>query len=435
MSRAPDERARLRATSNNLVLHLHQPRVAAHAIRWTYTFGLGGLNILALLVLISTGVLQMFAYTPTPEHAYQSVVAMQTVAPYGQFLRNLHHWSANLLIVSTALHLLRVFYTGSFRGSRRRNWWLGLCLLGLVALANFTGYLLPWDQLAYWAVTVGTSMLSYFPGGDGLRHFILGSDTVAARTLTNFYVLHVVIIPLTIVLTVVYHIWRVRKDGFSANVRATTRVTTVPHLFGREVIFGLLMLCALLLWAMVVQAPLEQAADPLHPPNPNKAAWYFVGFQELLLHLHPLVGIVILPALIVSMLVALPELDAHTESTAIWFRARGGWRLALFGLGLGSAGMLAFIFSSELWLKRLVSPPGISNELFALAVRGVLPLLAGLGALWLLQSQLRHRGVPPSARWMVLGSVLVAAYLTLTAVGLFLRGPDMALTLFWRSHD
>lgn len=431
-AQAQSERARLRATANNLVLHLHPPRVAKNAIRWTYTFGLGGLNILTFIILLCTGMLQMFMYTPTPEHAYQSVVAMQTEVPFGRLIRNLHHWSANLFIVSAALHLLRVFYTGSFRNPRRLNWWIGLGLLGLVALANFTGYLLPWDQLAYWAVTVGTSMLSYLPGGDLLRRFVLGGDTVAARALTNFYVLHVAIIPITMFLTVVYHIWRVRKDSFSANVRSTARVTTIPHLFGREVIFGLLVFSGVLFWAVIFNAPLEAAANPSNPPNPNKAAWYFAGIQELLLHLHPFFGVVVVPALLIGMLLALPDLDRDQESVAVWFRSRRGWRLAVLGLALGVVGTLGFVAVSEMGLKRLVAPPWISNEIFAFVVRGVLPLLVGAACLWLFQRVLLGRGSTASECWMALFSVLVAMYLTLTGIGVFARGEDMMLVMPWR---
>jgi quinol-cytochrome oxidoreductase complex cytochrome b subunit len=235
-------------------------------------------------------VLLLFAYTPSPDAAYQSMVALQTRVYFGSLVRNLHHWSANLLLVAAVLHLLRVFYTAGFAPPREFNWVIGVALLLLAVAANFTGYLLPWDQLAYWAITVGTSLLGYIPlVGDALTRFLLGGAEVGAATLTNFYALHIALIPLSIFALVSLHIWRVRKDTLSVPRGAgeavdKSRLTTIPHLVSIEVVYALVWLALLVGWSAFVDAPLEAAANPAHSPNPAKAAWYFMGLQELLLH-------------------------------------------------------------------------------------------------------------------------------------------------------
>ncbi|MCA9906600.1 MAG: cytochrome b N-terminal domain-containing protein, partial [Anaerolineae bacterium] len=336
-----DDRGRMRVVMNNLVLHLHPSKVAKPTLKFTYTWGLGGLALLLIVLLSVTGVMLMFVYTPSPETAYLDMLNLQTNVWFGQLIRNLHHWSGNLLVIVAFLHLLRVFFTGGFRAPREFNWVLGLSLLLLVVAANFTGYLLPWDQLAYWAVTVGSSLLSYIPLiGEGLRNFLLGGPEVSAATLTNFYGLHVAIIPLTLMGIVSFHIWRVRKDTLTiphtvdgkvdgSDDNRVEKVTTLPHLVSREFVFALVMTGAILLWSVWVNAPLEAAANPDHSPNPAKAAWYFMGLQELLLHFHPVFGAIIIPALGLGALAWLPYQRFDLSAEGVWFRSRKGRQIAL----------------------------------------------------------------------------------------------------------
>jgi len=183
-----DDRSRMKMVMNSLVLHIHPAKVSRPALKLTYTFGLGGLLILLSAVLAFTGVLLLFVYTPSPDAAYESMIALQTEVNFGNLIRNLHHWSGNLMVVVGILHLLRVFYTAGFTRPRELNWVMGISLLLLTIAANFTGYLLPWDQLAFWAVTVGTSLLDYIPViGEPLTRFLLGGPEVGSATLTNFY--------------------------------------------------------------------------------------------------------------------------------------------------------------------------------------------------------------------------------------------------------
>ena len=141
-----DRRSRLRLVMNNLILHLHPSQVPARTLRFTYTWGLGGLSGLLVVILAVTGMLLETAYTPSPDKAYTSILALSTRIWFGQFIRNLHHWSGNLMIIVVALHMLRVFFTGAFRAPREFNWLVGIALLLLTVIANFTGYLLPWSK-------------------------------------------------------------------------------------------------------------------------------------------------------------------------------------------------------------------------------------------------------------------------------------------------
>jgi quinol-cytochrome oxidoreductase complex cytochrome b subunit len=200
--------------TTNIFFHLHPVKVSRKSLKATYSFGLGVISLVVFLVLSLTGMLLMFYYTPTVERAYTYILTLQTHVPYGQLLRNLHRWAAHLMVLVVVLHMARVFYTGAYKPPREFNWVLGVLLLLLTLGASFTGYLLPWDQLAFWAITVGTSVAAYAPGaGPTMRVFLLGGSEVGQEALTRFYALHIMVIPLGIALLTSIHIWRVRKDG------------------------------------------------------------------------------------------------------------------------------------------------------------------------------------------------------------------------------
>ncbi len=221
-----DDRGRMRLVVDSLVLHLHPTKVNTRSLSLTYTWGLGGLSAMLVMILAVTGIMLTNNYTPSPAEAYQSILNLRSNVWFGDLLRNLHHWSANLLVLAVALHLLRVFFTGAFRPPRAFNWLLGLALLLLAVAANFTGYLLPWDQLAYWAITVATSLLTYIPlAGPVISRTLLGGPEVGAATLRNFYSLHIGVIPASMVLLMSFHFWRVRKDGDLSVPRAARRAT------------------------------------------------------------------------------------------------------------------------------------------------------------------------------------------------------------------
>ena len=430
------DRARLRYVMNNLILHIHPSRVNKKSLKFTYTWGLGGLSILLLAVLVGTGIMLMFVYTPSPETAYNDMLRLQTEVNYGQFIRNVHHWSGNLLVIVTFLHMLRVFFTGGFRAPREFNWVLGVVLLLLVVVANFTGYLLPWDQLAYWAVTVGSSLLGYIPLiGESLAQFILGGPEVSAATLTNFYGLHVAIIPMLIFFVASFHIWRVRKDSLTVprDLEEPTdekleKVPTMPNLVSIEFVFALVMMALLVAWSTWVNTPLEAAADPNHSPNPAKAAWYFMGIQELLMHFHPVIGAIVIPSLALGSLVAFPYLRYDSDSEGIWFRSKKGRQMAWF------AAFTALLLTPTLVImdEIMLDFPALLPTLPTLISNGILPLMILLLMFLLYGAALKagFRANRDETR-QALFVLLVVGFVILTIIGVAFRGEGMALMAPW----
>ncbi|MBI2834032.1 MAG: cytochrome b N-terminal domain-containing protein [Acidobacteria bacterium] len=202
------------AVFSNFFLHVHPVKVHRHSLRASYTFGLGLMAFYLFLVLVVTGTLLMFYYVPSVERAYADMKDLEFVVSFGIVLRNLHRWAAHGMVAVVFLHMCRVFYTGSYKPPRDFNWVIGVVLLVLTFLLSFTGYLLPWDQLAFWAITVGTSIAGYTPlMGQRLRSFLLGGNQVGQNALLRFYVLHVMLLPLVMTVLIGVHFWRIRKDG------------------------------------------------------------------------------------------------------------------------------------------------------------------------------------------------------------------------------
>ena len=432
-----DDRGRMRLVMNNLVLHIHPSKVAKPTLKFTYTWGLGGLAILLMMILGVTGIMLMFEYTPTPESAYNDMLALKTDVWFGQLIRNLHHWSGNLMVVVVFLHLLRVFYTGGFRPPREFNWVLGIVLLLLVVGANFTGYLLPWDQLAYWAVTVGTSLFDYIPVlGPAISRLILGGPEVGTATLTNFYGLHVAIIPLMMMGFISFHIWRVRKDTLSiprnldqGPPERVEKVTTLPHLVSIEFVFALVMIALIVLWASWIDAPLEEAANPDHSPNPAKAAWYFMGLQELLLHFHPVFAAIVVPGLALVGMAALPYLRFDSDAEGIWFRSRKGRQTVKIGALSGLIGTPVLVLLDEY----VIDLPALLPSLPTIISNGWVPLAILLLALLAYYGVIRWAfGASRCEARQSLFTLLVVAFVVLTVIGIAFRGEGMALMWPWQ---
>jgi quinol-cytochrome oxidoreductase complex cytochrome b subunit len=425
-------RSRARATANNAILHLHPAKVPAAALRFTYTWGLGGISALLAVMLTATGVLLMFRYEPSADSAYTSIQVLESQVAFGSLFRAVHHWSANLLFITTFLHLVRVFLTGGYKRGRAWNWMVGVALLVVVAAFNFTGYLLPWDQLAYWAITICTSLISYIPlVGPVISKVVLGGNEIGQGALSNFYALHVAVLPALMVPIMGYHFWKVRKDGgisqpLAPGGQRPERVTTIPNLVQREFAVAAVVFAAVLIFAMLVPAPLEDIADPLHPPNPAKAAWYFVGLQELLLHMHALAAMALV-AIVLLVLVIVPLWDRKGEDIGIYFRSAAGRRAGFFGAVLGFYLVPLLVVADEFWvdLPALVPP-----HWPILISGGLLPLLltlAGLAAIYLLcrmLSKAKH-----GEALVGLYSALLVGFVMLTIIGNLFRGPNMALVL------
>jgi len=201
---------------HNLFLHIYPVKVPRQVLGWRATFRLGFIAAVLFMTLFISGMYLMFFYHPAVPQAYFDMHELRTGIAFGQFVRNIHRWSAHLMVVVVLLHLLRVFYAGAYKAPRQFNWVVGVMLLLLTLGLSFTGYLLPWDQLAFWAITVGTNIAGYVPVlGDKARQILLGGPDVGDAALLRFYVLHVYVLPSLVVLFLSVHIWRVRKDGFA----------------------------------------------------------------------------------------------------------------------------------------------------------------------------------------------------------------------------
>lgn len=369
------ERAQVAISS--FFLHFQPAKVNRRSLKFRTTLGLGLISLYLFLILIGSGVLLMFYYIPATDYAYQNMKDLEFVVTAGQLLRNMHRWAAHLMVLFVALHMCRAFYTAAYKPPREFNWVIGVGLFLLTLSLSFTGYLLPWDQLAYWAITVGTSIAGYAPlVGQKLKFLFLGGHVVGESALIRFYVLHVIVLPLVALMLIALHLWRVRKDGGLARpaealsmsedlstsagsktyglmelARGTTpavglrpedEVFTWPNLVFREILLFMATISVVLILAIFWNAPLEQIANPVHPPNPAKAPWYFLGLQELVAY-SAFWGGVVVPGLLVTALVALPYLDRRPKGIGVWFSGERKVAITLFTVCLTAAVVLTVI--------------------------------------------------------------------------------------------
>lgn len=407
---------------SNFINHIQPVKVHQRTLKFTTTLGMGVVSVSLFLILSVSGVLLMFHYVPSttigPEglpEAYQRMLNLRSNVFLGSFLRNLHLWSAHAMIISVALHLARVFLMGSYKAPREFNWSIGVAMGMLVLLLSYTGYLLPWDQLAFWGVRVGTEIARLAPGGNEMRALLLGDSDVGSEALVRFYVLHVAVIPGGLAFLLGLHLFRVRKDGglarpadasdekpipadecgevqnnsFYRDARTYQLVEVVKHDYGpvnqevdqtvfswpklitREVTLFVIVLVLMSLAAIVFNAPLEGPADPSHPTNPAKAPWYFLGLQELSSY-HGFWGGVGIPGALFGLFLLWPYIEMFIEQF----------------FGIRREGISGRWFSRERWLENLVFI-AISAVMIGLIVVGlyfrgadwgiVLPWASGMG--------------------------------------------------------
>ncbi len=338
--RPTSDRARSQTVFTNFFLHILPTRTHLHAIKATTTFGLGVATFVLFVILCVTGVLLMVYYKPSVDQAYTSMLDIMHVVPTGRFIRNVHRWSAHAMVACVILHMARAFYTSAYKHPRQFNWIIGMALFVITLALSFTGYLLPWDQLAYWAVTIGANIAQspqeltdalgitqYFHLGRMQKELLLGSHYVGQEALIRFYVLHVIVLPVITTVLIGVHFWRIRKDGGLTRPKAADDATaaeirtkaptglgndghlpslttyglmglmkgttpqvnremrnTIPtwpgvlYVIGAATMFTVL---AMLLLGAFFDAPLKEMADAAVPENPAKAPWYFLGLQEL----------------------------------------------------------------------------------------------------------------------------------------------------------
>ena len=431
------DRERYRQFFNGLLLHFRPRVVPERTLRFTLSWGLGGMAVVLVSLLFLTGLMLKFTYQPVPDRAYESIVRLQNVVYFGQLIRNIHHWSGNVLLLVVFLHFLRVFFSGAFHSGRQFNWILGLVMLLLILASNFTGYLLPWDQLAFWAVTICTGMLEYIPGiGFGLQQFIRGGTDIGPATLSTFYAIHTAIIPAGLIILMPFHFWRVRKARGLVIPRKPdddpqdrgASVATIPNLIVRELVVAAALVALMLLFSILFNAPLEAKANPGLSPNPTKAPWYFSGLQELLLHFHPLFAVLVIPAAILGLLFILPYLRYDADTAGVWFVSDRGRKAAVIAAVVAAIltplAMVGdeYIFDLAAWLPSV--PSVISNGLLPATL-----ILAGiLGFYWWLKKKYCPTNNEAILAVFVL---LLTTFVILTVTGIWFRGVGMKLMWPW----
>ncbi len=371
----------------NFLLHWFPNKALRASLDWRYSLWLGTASAALLLLLTVSGLPLLFLHVPSVERAYGSVKDIEYVVTFGSWIRSVHRLSAHLMVAVVFLHLVRVFLTGAYknatgRGQRREwNWVIGVVMFLVTLFLSFTGYLLPWDQLAYWAVTVGTNIASAVPViGEKVRELMLGGRAIDQPTLIRFYAMHVIMLPGALFVLLAYHMWRIRKDGGLAcadqarslpapaevppaatktytllgiargtnpTIRASsverpeTTVNSVPDLTRRAAIVILGIIAVVSILAVFIPSPLEEPANPLVTPNPAKAPWYFLWLQELVTDTTfrigsytvngAFLGGVIIPGLLVGLMAIWPWLDrSPADAAGRWLPASRRTQNAVF---------------------------------------------------------------------------------------------------------
>ena len=374
---------------SNVLLHIQPVKIHKRSVKFKTTMGMGLITFYLFLILAVTGIMLMFHYVPStaigPDglpDAYSRMLNIRSNVFWGGFMRNMHRWAAHGMVAFVALHMLRVYLAGAHRGGREFNWVIG-CILGLLTVfLSYTGYLLPWDQLAFWGVKVGTEIAKLAPGGALIRGILLGDTDVGAEALVRFYVLHVAVLPAIMGFLIAVHFFRIRKDGGLARPADTSKEKQIPDeefgtvknnsvfksarsyklveivkgnepkvneevdqmmfawpkLIIREIMVLVGLLAFMSLISAFFDAPLEGPADPNHPTNPAKAPWYFLGLQELTSY-DGFIGGVVIPGILAAGVMVLPYIELFFETftktyrkniPGVWFARERGLENALF---------------------------------------------------------------------------------------------------------
>lgn len=326
----------------NFFHHLHPPTIPAAQARWRYTLGAGGTAIFLVLVLVITGALEMFYYIPTPADAALSIQTITYLVPFGGLIRNIHFWSAQLLIIVSAVHLMRVVFTGAYIPPRRFNYLLGLALFIVSIFLNFTGYILRWDTGIQWALVVGTNLIKTIPFfGNKLYTILIGGTEPGSPTLIRFYAWHVFGLMIISAILIGWHAFRVRRDGGIAlpppSLRADPERITRFELVRRETLAMILTSAALIILSIFSPAPI---ASPIRlsvlqsVPESAAAPWFFLWVQQMLKWGDPFLFGILVPVIILLILVLIPYIFPKPLDSELgrWFPKSN--RLAQIVLGL-----------------------------------------------------------------------------------------------------
>lgn len=294
----------------------------AERVGWPHVFG--SLALFFFIVQVATGILLMTYYSPSPDHAYDTVQYITYKLPFGSFVRGVHHWGATAMMVALGLHLLQVFLWGAYKKPRQIIWVIGILLMLVTLGLSFTGYLLPWDQKAYWATVVGTNIAATVPYiGEAIRGLLRGGANVGAITLTRFFAIHVAILPALTAVLIAFHVFQVRKKGITppghrAGEEDDVKYTQYfwPHQLFKDAVVALIALALVSFVALKFGAPIEPVANPADTGYVPRPEWYFMWLFELLKFFPgklEFVGAVLLPAIGVALLAVYPYLDRNPE--------------------------------------------------------------------------------------------------------------------------
>ncbi len=485
------DRARSQSVFSNFFLHIQATRVHKHTLKFSTTLGLGILASVMFGILCISGVLLMVYYKPSTAQAYDSIKDINFIVPTGRMMRNVHRWAAHGMVLVVLLHMGRVFYTGSYKGPRQFNWVAGMLLLVLTLGLSFTGYLLPWDQLAFWAITIGANIAqspreitdvlnitNVFDPGGMQKTILLGANHVGQEALIRFYVLHVAVLPTALSILLGIHFWRIRKDGglgrpddvdekLGPDVRGQGRVIfpqlktaeeqptktfglmavvrgksgvvdrgpehTVPawpNLFYSELALAMFGTAVLLALSYFFDAPLKELANPGVPENPAKAPWYFLGLQELVSYSAFMGGIGI-PAIVVLGLAAIPYLDREERPNdiGVWFAGAEGRRIAWWSFFFSVFSCVGVLWFTIRygWLRNWY--PEISQLWITLFNPGT--LFVALYAGWSLLVLKKTKSTRMSA--IALYTCFFVSFLILTYFATYHRGPNW--DFYWSHAD
>ncbi len=480
------DRAKSQAIFTNFFLHVLPVRTHVHSIKALTTLGLGYATLVLFVLLCFTGILLMVYYKPAVDQAYASMLDIIYVVPTGRLIRNVHRWAAHAMVASVMLHMARAFYTSAYKGPRRFNWVIGMGLFVLTLALSFTGYLLPWDQLAYWAITIGSNiaqspreltdalgMTQWFDVGGLQKELLLGAHYVGQEALTRFYVLHVMVLPIVITAMIAVHFWRIRKDGGLVRPRSADElpksdgeaggdvvlsdtlplktyglmglmkgrtpavnrelrntITTWPNVMYVIGAVSMVTVLLTLVIGMWVDAPLTEMANPAVPENPAKAPWYFLGLQELVSY-SAFMGGVGIPAIVVLGLGLVPYLDREKEDCGIWFSGRQGRRTAMLSAVfavLVVVGMLWFTVAHG-WLRNWEATADVPQIVITLFNPGT--VFVACFALWSFVAMKATNSTRMGA--IALFTCFLVGFVILTYFATFLRGPNWAF--YWSSAD
>jgi quinol-cytochrome oxidoreductase complex cytochrome b subunit len=425
--------------NRNFFLHIHANRVHMHSMKPAFTFGLGIILGFLFLIMLLTGVILMIYYTPSVETAYQSVKDIVYIVPGGRIIRNMHRWASQGMVIAAILHLLRVFYTGSYLGNRSLNWVIGVVLLIITLLSNFSGYLLPWDQLAYWAVTIGSNIAAsvreltdllgvtnLFDPGGFFKKLLIGGENVGQSALSRFFALHVIFLPLSMSILMGIHFWRIRKDGglsrpmkYANDKGNANKWNAWPVLMWTELGLLIMVVLVVLFIALLADAPLLEQANPSFPENPAKSPWYFLGIQELVSY-SAFAGGMLIPVFYLVFLFSIPYRDREDRYVGEWFSGRNGLMVVLRAAAFALLLVLlqVFIMIRFGWLRDWF--PAIS-QWFVMLINPA-TITGGLFILWAERAHRRWHSSRMAA--LALFTSTFVALVLFTAIGIWFRGPN-----------